>query len=136
MGLADSVEHQIAVEGLAALLYTVTDVSDPIEVGGQTTYEVHIVNQGSKTATNLQLGALIPPAWKPLTERGRLERPSTARRSCLSHYHDWSPKRIRLTSIHVKGTTPGDKRIQIQLISDDLQEPVTKEESTHVYADE
>jgi hypothetical protein len=39
-------------------------------------------------------------------------------------------------SIHVKGITPGDKRIQIQLVSDDFQEPVTKEESTHVYADE
>jgi hypothetical protein len=38
--------------------------------------------------------------------------------------------------IHVRGTQPGDKRIQVQLISDDVSAPVTKEESTHVYTDE
>jgi hypothetical protein len=30
----------------------------------------------------------------------------------------------------------GDLRVQVQLKTDEMQTPVTKEESTHVYADE
>ena len=38
--------------------------------------------------------------------------------------------------IHVRGTQPGDQRLQVQLISDEVSTPVTNEESTHVYSDE
>ena len=70
MGLADAVEHAVAIEGLVALLYTVTDISDPIEVGGQTTYEIHVVNQGSKTASNLRVGAMIPAGMEAINGEG------------------------------------------------------------------
>ncbi|MEX0712843.1 MAG: hypothetical protein WD278_10875, partial [Pirellulales bacterium] len=39
-GLAAEKEEVILIEGVAAILFQVVDVADPIEVGGETTYEI------------------------------------------------------------------------------------------------
>jgi uncharacterized repeat protein (TIGR01451 family) len=136
MGLVDAVEHGVSVDGLAALLYTVTDVSDPIEVGGQTTYEIHVVNQGSKTATNLRLGALVPAGMEPINGEGPTRVALNGAKVVFEPLPRLAPQADTFYKIHVKGTEPGDKRIQVQLMSDEVTDPVTKEESTHVYADQ
>ena len=38
--------------------------------------------------------------------------------------------------VRVKGVRAGDLRVQFKLKTDEMQSPVTKEESTQVYADE
>ena len=58
------------MEGLAAIVFELSDVNDPIEVGGETTYEVRVINQGTKAATNLRVVALLPPEMKPLSADG------------------------------------------------------------------
>ncbi len=136
MGLAHSVEHDVSVDGLAALLFTVTDVSDPIEVGGQTTYEVHVVNQGSKTATNLRIAALVPAGMSAINGEGPTRATINGARVLFDPLPRLAPQADTFYKVHVKGTQPGDKRIQVKLMSDEVSEPVTKEESTHVYADE
>ena len=126
----------MTIEGLVALLYTVTDISDPIEVGGQTTYEIHVVNQGSKTASNLRVGAMIPAGMEAINGEGPTRVSIDGARVLFEPLPRLAAQGDTFYKIHVKGTQPGDKRIQVQLISDDVKEPVTKEESTHVYADE
>ena len=54
-GLTVEKEQPVVIEGIAAILFQVADTADPIEVGGETTYEVHVVNQGSKAAANVRL---------------------------------------------------------------------------------
>ena len=49
-GLADHKQREIVVEGLAAIMFEVRDLEDPIEVGGETGYEIRVVNQGTKAA--------------------------------------------------------------------------------------
>jgi hypothetical protein len=36
----------------------------------------------------------------------------------------------------VQCTSPGDMRVRVQLTSDEIRTPITKEESTRVFADE
>ena len=136
MGLSDAADHDLAVEGLAAILFTVTDATDPIEVGGQTTYEVRIVNQGSKIGTNVRLAALIPAGMTAVNGEGPTRVAIDGQRVLFDPLTRLAPQADAFYKIHVKGTTPGDKRIQVQLMSDDVQTPVTKEESTHVYSSE
>ena len=38
--------------------------------------------------------------------------------------------------VRVKGLKPGDLRARFQLLTDEMQTPVTKDESLRVYADE
>ena len=54
-GLTDEVKRDVLVEGLAAIMFEVRDSEDPIEVGGETSYEIRVVNQGTKAATNVQV---------------------------------------------------------------------------------
>ena len=136
MGLADSTDHEMIVEGLAAMLFNVTDLTDPIEVGGQTTYEIHIVNQGSKTGTNLQLAALVPNGMVAINGEGPTRGIVDGQQVVFEPLARLAPQADAVYKIHVKGVSPGDKRIQIKLVSDDVSQPVLKEESTHVYSDE
>ncbi|MCG8585210.1 MAG: DUF11 domain-containing protein, partial [Pirellulales bacterium] len=69
-GLKAENEQSIAVEGIAAIKFHVADIEDPVEVGGETTYEIHVVNQGSKAARNVRVVAVVPPQMKPLAGDG------------------------------------------------------------------
>ena len=55
---------------IAAILFEVVDVEDPIEVGGETTYEIRVLNQGSKAALNVEVGVLFPPEMQPVAAEG------------------------------------------------------------------
>jgi uncharacterized repeat protein (TIGR01451 family) len=136
MGLKASTEHDMVVEGLAALLFTVTDVSDPIEIGGETTYEIHVVNQGTKPATNLRLQAVLPPGMEAVNGEGPARVSVQENRVLFEPLGQLAPQADTFYKVHVRGTTEGDKRVKVHLMSDEVTEPVTKEESTHVYADQ
>ncbi len=69
-GLSAKREQMVVVEGVSAILFTVADVADPVEVNGETTYEIRVVNQGTKAATNLQLVTILPDEMKPTGGEG------------------------------------------------------------------
>ena len=121
------------VEGLAAINFQLSDVNGPIEVDGQTTYEVKVTNQGSKAASNLRLVALLPRANEAdlgrragARSRGRpaggVRTPQTIGAQGRHVVYDQGPGRSK----------PGDLRVQVQLATDEIREPITKEESTRV----
>ncbi|HEY4759086.1 MAG TPA: hypothetical protein VIH42_00760, partial [Thermoguttaceae bacterium] len=69
-GLSVEREQAVIVEGIAAILFQAVDLADPLEVGGETTYEVHVVNQGSKAASNVRLAVLLPPELQAVAAEG------------------------------------------------------------------
>jgi uncharacterized repeat protein (TIGR01451 family) len=136
MGLVDAIEKTLAVEGLVALYFGLADVTDPIEVGGQTTYEIRVVNQGSKIATNLQLVATVPPGMKAIGGDGPTRVALEDQRVVFEPLARLAPQDDAVFQVHVKGVKAGDQRFRAQLVSDAMTQPVTKEESTRVYADD
>ncbi|MCA9185721.1 MAG: hypothetical protein R3E01_11765 [Pirellulaceae bacterium] len=135
MNLSDAVEHPVTVEGLAALLFTVTD-TDPIEVGGKSTYEIKIVNQGTKTATNVQVLGQVPAGMKAVNGDGPTRVTIDGNRVYFEPLARLAPQSDTTYRIHVEGLEAGDQRFRVLVKSDELSEPVTKEESTHVYSDQ
>ncbi len=69
-GLAVEKEQPVLVEGIEATSFQVTETADPIEVGGETTYDVHVVNQGSKAAANVRLDGRLADADEAVDCRG------------------------------------------------------------------
>jgi uncharacterized repeat protein (TIGR01451 family) len=133
-GLSDLVEKPIQVEGIAALLFTVADVEDPIEVGGRTTYEVRVVNQGSKEAANLKLLAEFPPEMKPLAASGPVQYRISGQQIVFEPLGTLGAKADTTFKIQGEALEAGDLRIKISLEADELEAPVTKEESTRAYS--
>ena len=135
-GLSAEQEEVVSVEGVAAILFQLEDLVDPIEVGGETNYEIHVVNQGSKAATNVQLVAVFPPQLKPRSAHGPTRDAIVGQEVRFQPLARLAPKGETTYQIRAQGLEPGDLRVQVQLLTDEMQTPVTKEESTRVYADE
>ena len=136
MNLATAQEHVVDVEGVAALFFEVADAADPIEVGGETIYEVRVINQGTKTSTNVRVAAALPPALKPVEAGGATSAVITGQQVVFESLPRLAPKADALFRIRVQGLNRGNAQVRVQLSSDEIPNGVTKEESTRVYADE
>jgi len=81
-GLKTEAEAVTHVEGLSALLMDVVDTDDPVEIGADTTYEIRVINSGSKMETNLELVCTVPDkmelrgpsAWRAAASASRAGR--------------------------------------------------------------
>ncbi|NOY43676.1 MAG: DUF11 domain-containing protein [Planctomycetes bacterium] len=135
-GLEDRTDKRVQVEGITALTFEVSDSEGLIEVGGKTTYEIVVANQGSKTATNVQIVAIMPPGLRALSGQGDSQHTVQDDRIIFSPLPQLAPKGEATFRIQAQGTRPGDQRVRVMIQSDDLQQPITKEVNTRVYADE
>jgi len=130
-------EEQILVDGIAAIRFEVVDVRDPIEVGGETVYEIRVLNQGSKEATQVCVAAELPPGLQVVAAEGPdgLGNRVQGNHLVFEPLPRLSPKVDVTYRIRVAGRQPGDQRIRVQLTAAELQSPVSKEESTRVFSD-
>ena len=135
-GLTDQREEVLAIEGLAAINFQLSDVNDPIEAGGQTSYEVRVTNQGSKAATNVRVVALLPREMKAISAEGPVRYQIEGQRVVFDALKQLAPKADTSYTIKVQAVEAGDLRVQVQISTDEIREPITKEESTRVFGDE
>ncbi len=136
LGLTASIEQNVLVEGLAELNFQVADLADPIEVGNDTTYVVTVTNSGSKPATEVVVMAALPSGMEPLSGDGGRPARIEGQNVVFAPLPRLAPKEEASFRITVRGRQAGDHRIRVQVSSADTQAPVTKEESTRVYADQ
>jgi len=135
-GLVIEKEQPVLVEGLAAVLFQLSHTKDPVEIGGETTYEVTVANQGSKASSNLQLSILFPAELKPLAAEGPTQYTIESNRVVFENLPQLASKSMVAFRVRAQGIRAGDLRVRCQLMTDEMQRPVVKEESTRVYADE
>ncbi|MBR5709786.1 MAG: DUF11 domain-containing protein [Thermoguttaceae bacterium] len=136
-GIADNGQKECLVEGMAALLTQLSDTSDPVLIGEKTTYNINVVNQGTKAAQNVRVSAQIPAGMEFLNA----EAPTSYRMGpnntvVFDPAPQLPPKAEIRFKILVKAVNPGDQRLKLSVVSDELSSPVTKEESTQVYQDQ
>jgi uncharacterized repeat protein (TIGR01451 family) len=132
-GTQGRAEGAFLIEGVPAMSLEVVDIDDPVEAGGELTYEVRVVNQGSCACSNIQITATAPDALQMRDGSG----PTAARVQGAQITFEPLPrlatKADAVYRIKVRGLHPGDHRFRVQMTSDQLQQPVVKEESSRVY---
>jgi len=133
--LAAEQDHKLLVEGFAALHFGVMDQIDPIEVGDETTYTINVENQGSKTASNIQFVAVVPEGMEPISGNGNAPAIIRGQQIVFQPIAKLPPKATTSLQVVVRGIRPGDQKLRVQMQSDDIPNPVIKEESTRVYTD-
>lgn len=134
--LAASNEQLVVVEAAPELVFSVVDLSDPIEVGSETAYEVRIVNNGTKAASNVQLAVLFPAELQALRGDGPTRSAGDAQRIVFDPVPRLQPREEVAFKVTGRALRAGDIRVRVQLASDEEPNPVTKEESTRIYADQ
>jgi len=114
----------------------VTDPQGLIEVGGKTTYEIVVANKGSKAAANVQVVVILDPGMRAVSGQGETRHTIQGERVIFSPLPQLAPKAETIFRVQAQGVRPGDQRVRVQIETDELQQPITKEVNTRVYADE
>jgi uncharacterized repeat protein (TIGR01451 family) len=123
------------VEGVPALALEVMDLEDPIPAGGELTYEVRVINQGSCPCTNIQISAQVPEGMSPLEGSGPTAYHAAGAAVTFDPVAKLATKADAVFRVKVRGMEPGDYRFRVQMTCDQLRQPVMKEEASRVYKD-
>jgi uncharacterized repeat protein (TIGR01451 family) len=134
-GLEAKVDSAVQVEGLTGLFLEVIDVEDAATVGTEVGYEIRVLNQGSAPNTGVQVVATIPPGITVKNATGPVTHRVQGQQIAFEPLPTLAPKADAVYRLAVVGQQPGDMRLKVQLSSDQVKAPITKEESTHFYAD-
>jgi uncharacterized repeat protein (TIGR01451 family) len=135
-GLKTDAELLSRVEGLSAILLEVVDTEDPIEVGGDTAYEIRITNTGSKTETDIKLVCTIPEKMEFKNGQGPSKCHAEGKVIVFDPVPKLAPRADAIFRVNVKALQAGDVRFKAQITSTNLVEPVLEMEATRIYADE
>ncbi len=135
-GLSAEHDQTVVVEGIASLAFDVKAADEAIEIGGETTYQIHVVNQGSKAASNVQIAADFPAELKATRAEGPSKETLEDHRVQFEPLARLAPKADATFRIRAQALQAGDLRIRVQLLTDEMHQPITKEESTRVYTDQ
>ena len=126
------------VEGLSSLLVELADTDDPVEVGGDTAYEIRVTNTGTKAEMNVEMVCSLPAQMDLKSAkcgagcRYRVE----GRDLIFEPLPRLAPRADVIYRIHVRGLTAGDVRCRVRVRSDGITDPIVREESTRIYNDE
>ena len=121
------------VEGIAAILLEVIDVSDPIEVGNNETYVITATNQGSAVDRNVQIVATLEEEQEFVSAEGATDATVRGKTITFKPLPALQPKAQAIWRVKVKALGEGDIRFSLELTSDMLKRPVRETESTHQY---
>ncbi len=103
-GLADKTQREIVVDGLAAIKVDVNTPGDPVEVGGETTYEIRVANQGTKAATNVQVTVELPAGLKLISAEGETQHKMDQSRLVFEPLEQLAPKADTVYRIRASAT--------------------------------
>jgi len=133
-GLEAKADGLINVEGIPALLLEVVDLEDPVEVGGELTYEIRVVNQGSCACTNIRIVCDVPDGLTPAECTGPTTHRINGTQIDFEPLPKLATKADTVFRVKVRGTQPGDYRFKVQMHCEQMKLPVNKEESSRVYS--
>lgn len=127
---------QTEILAFPALLITVLDQPDPIEVGKEVTYEIVVRNQGSAADRNVQVKVEMPEELTFVEGSGTTKvegQDGGVRIAPLDQLAAGDEARWKVLA---RGDSAGDVRFRIEVTSDYLTRPAVAEEPTRVFSTE
>ena len=123
------------VEGFAELTFAISNSGGPIEVGAETNYEIQVANSGSKPDSNVRVQLQLPPGLELVSTNGEA---GTDGRGLVAFQPkaQLAPGEEMKFTLRVRGVSPGVHVVRAIVVSDQSTVPVTKEDTTRVYADQ
>lgn len=122
-----------SVTGISALLMEVVDVEDPVQVGSYATYVIRVENQGSATATNIRIAAVLEDNLKYVSSAGSTAGVKEGQTIRFFPLGTLAPKATAAWRVVIEAARAGDVRFKVIMQADQLTRPVEKTESTHLY---
>ncbi|MDR1053663.1 MAG: DUF11 domain-containing protein [Planctomycetaceae bacterium] len=125
--------HTIVVDGISAISFEVTGDSNLVEMGKDAVYEIKVANKGTKVAGNVCVKAQLSNGMSFVNAEGPVRHQSKNGIVQFEPLSQLDAKGEKVYKIAARCDSDGDHRITVQIISDELEKPITKEESTRVF---
>jgi uncharacterized repeat protein (TIGR01451 family) len=122
-----------SVTGIPALSLEVVDVEDPVRTGTRATYVIRVENQGSATATNIQIACLLENNVEYISSAGATAGSREGQTIRFFPLGSLAPKSKAAWRVVVEAVRPGDVRFKAVMNADQLSRPVEETESTLIY---
>ncbi len=135
LGAMTKTERAVTVEGFSELSFQIINPGGPIELGAETSYEITVNNSGSKPDNNVRVQLQLPAGLELITTDGDAGTDGRGLVAFQPHAQLMPGGEFKYR-VRVRGVAPGTHLVKAIVVSDHATKPVTKEESTLVYADE
>jgi len=126
-------QGKTAVVGIPAVLLEVVDLTDPVEIGKETTYVITATNQGTATDINLRIVAELESAMQFSAAGGATTAVANGSRIEFAPLPKLEPGAKAEWKVTGKAMTPSDSRFTVIMTSDLRQRPVMETEATTLY---
>ena len=121
------------IDGIPAVAFDISSESNLVELGKDAVYEIRVSNRGTKAAENVRVRVTLAEGMSFVkAEGGRYQ----AAQGGIIQFETIPQLTARGESVYrvtARSQMEGDHRLNVQVISDDLRIPITKEESTRVF---
>lgn len=134
-GIRSEGEAATKVDGIAALVLEVKDLDDPVEVGVETAYEIHVKNQGTKHAQNVAVACELPAGLELVGVNSAVKHNLQGRILVFQALPMLDAEKSAVYRVIVRGQGDGYQRFRARLSSDSIQEPLLVEELTRFYGE-
>lgn len=128
-----SATAQTSVNGIPAVQLEVTDIEDPVEVGGQTTYIITATNQGTAPDRNIRIVGALEDSLRYVSSAGATAGSIVGNTVSFSALRSLEPNSTATWRVVVRGVRAGDVRFRVVMHTDELVRPVEATEATHLY---
>ncbi|MBL9125539.1 MAG: DUF11 domain-containing protein [Planctomycetaceae bacterium] len=134
-GVSETAEAITRVEGVASIVLDVVDADDPVEVAGETTYEIRLTNRGSEIARHVQAAAKLPPELQGLEATGATAGKIQGQSVVFEPLAELAPGQSEVFRVRVLCRSAGQVTFRAYYRDADHPHPVAEEEVTRVYQD-
>jgi uncharacterized repeat protein (TIGR01451 family) len=120
--------------GAPGIRFEVLDTIDPVVVGDDTTYDIVVTNQGSATATNVKIQAILEDTMRFVSATGETEGKADGKTVTFATLPALEPQTQAVWRVTIKAGKSADARFKATMTSDQLgKRPVEKTEATNFY---
>lgn len=123
------------VDGVASLAVEILKQSDPVEVGVETGFEIHVRNDGSKAAENVSIACDLPSVLEVVRTEGATSVAGTKDQLTFQPLPFLDPGKAAIYRVHVRARAEGSHRFGVRLTADSIKDPLTYTELTKFYKD-
>jgi uncharacterized repeat protein (TIGR01451 family) len=128
------VQSETTVEGYAALRLDVREHADPLDVGEELGLRVVAANRGTSASTQVTVKMTVPEEMEFLSAKGPVDYKREGSAVSFSPVASLAAGQELEFELVLKSQKPGDARVKLEIGSDQMPKPLSREEAIRVLA--
>lgn len=121
------------VHGIPAVLLEVIDLKDPVLAGGEVTYEIRVLNQGTEPLSRIQLTGTLEDSQRYVSGSGATEVLGAETLFNPRILERLEPGQEATWRVTVRAEKAADVRFKVELRADQFERPIAETEATLQY---